>query len=1215
MTRIYSAGCLLLAMACSSADVASRPEVATQAQGLGAIETLVVERSAALSPDWVKAKARVRSGARLDFVGSAFADSLEAAKQAALQEVLASIGTYTSVDLRSSFEEKVSAGAGEATSIEVRSKTESKSEVMLQGITADEAYWERLANPLLPAQSSYRYFVRAWIDRAEVERARLQRQAERAKRDRAAPSVAVLPIEVGLREGGLDRSALALGLQEGLAQRLRGASFRVIEPALLRAVASGPREEALEAALVTLLPDKLVDTKVDQSGGRLKLTMRLFDGAKQSQVGRVVLKGESRAIDALLDRATKALFARWGEAQQSQEPTRAPTNGASAFEAKAQARALMASGRYEEALQKLDVAIAAEPKEPALHMLAGRILEKMGRLARIASLQAGAAKASSAPPPRVETCTELGRKASGKAMRFLQERAKRLAAPAPAQAWWRTETMSVDAGLKIATERMDGSVWKNELLGRLMTTPRATATYRGENLGRQGLVLRPGVHVVVTRVHSNKHFVRVSAFEWQIYRNGYPGSGGLTDIGWVRLTDLVQLQRVPRASSRVTLNTQAILRSGPGEKFFHAGVLKAGAKASVIKRFLGWVFIEAGTKTGWVPNSLLTLDRNYPCGSSQQCTRGGLCPTKGQRLCTLAIGPTRRTPWSPKTKRADSAVESYLAALVLAKTASSAVGRRAQRGIAADAALAIAALGGRADRTEPSLRLYRMVREDAIRAKDLHRESLARYGAGAVLRGAQRYAKAKAQLEASLKIRQRLGEKPYLLEIRNELGGLAVETGRFTEAAQQFASALRLADALNNDYLRAVLSNNLGVLEMRVGKARSAQERFVDAHAHLANIKETEGLLSAGLNLAHVLGRAGEGTQSQTLLRALEQIAESTMQEARLAQVHAQRGLRAFREGEHEEALNSTAIAAHLLKRLAKPVDFARVKNNLSAIEAKIAEPKEQVCLARVYWRAGTPVFETAPGAQPAQTLNSIPVGKVQAQDLSAALNAASLIALVDWQAPYPSYMWRGQRRTVLEGLEEIEVTTRPPPKPPIDQPIDRPTATEPTMPEKTVDVLKVVPGVSHSDAKRPVGPPVKYTKPAVYERILGAFVADPNAQVMLRPADLQAHFQPDRAESALKMLEAVARHFEALGEHDPRAIARLNAGAVYWYDGQSDKAYRAIMEAREHFVRSNHLQGLAAVYEWLGLFFEQSDRPGLADRHRWVARALARKFKVSKSG
>ena len=374
-----------------------------------------------------------------------------------------------------------------------------------------------------------------------------------------------------------------------------------------------------------------------------------------------------------------------------------------------------------------------------------------------------------------------------------------------------------------------------------------------------------------------------------------------------------------------------------------------------------------------------------------------------------------------------AAIEGYWLALHLARLAE-------DRQTEMNALLALADLAVRVDRIDPALRLYTDVRKRAKRDRDPHFESLALFGKAVAHRKDGALPSAKSLLRLALVVRATLADKPYLLEILNELGGVSVELGEYSKANEYYGKAWRIAAALGSDYLRSVLSNNVGVLEFHEGHVADADERFSQAYDQLSNLGEAEGKVASGLNLSFVSAFRGDAGTAEKTLDEVAHVVATTTQEGRLAELSAHQGSFATLQGQATEGLYELGKSWLLFSRLQRTVQATRQRSSLYAAEFYEAGTSEDEleCLKEQYWALDAPVFEARSGQRRVTTVADVPPGSLQVHDLVVALSGASVAALSGWTPAHVrpartakwNYGWPSGRRrsTWLDALRQSEI-------------------------------------------------------------------------------------------------------------------------------------------------------------------------------------------------
>jgi tetratricopeptide (TPR) repeat protein len=306
------------------------------------------------------------------------------------------------------------------------------------------------------------------------------------------------------------------------------------------------------------------------------------------------------------------------------------------------------------------------------------------------------------------------------------------------------------------------------------------------------------------------------------------------------------------------------------------------------------------------------------------------------------------------------------------------------------ALLALADLGTRVDRLSAAEPIDHWLIREAKKSGDLDLESLAHFGLGVIRRAQSRYDEAIVELRAALEIRTSLGEKPYLLEIYNELGGVMVETARYDAALAMFEKAHRIAIDLDQPYFRAVLSNNLGVLHYLRGRSHEAEREFNEAFEVLEQLDEAEGQLAAGLNLGHVGASKGDLERARRFLAETRRILAGTTQEAKLGLEHDHQGYLELVSGKRLDALRDLLRSWALYDRLGRAIQNLRLRNSVAAAEFYQAADEDSdkrsrdvlLCLRKTYEvlleRAdGQALSTTSPLTDLAARLNADAIWKV----------------------------------------------------------------------------------------------------------------------------------------------------------------------------------------------------------------------------------------------
>lgn len=586
-----------------------------------------------------------------------------------------------------------------------------------------------------------------------------------------------------------------------------------------------------------------------------------------------------------------------------------------------------------------------------------------------------------------------------------------------------------------------------------------------------------------------------------------------------------------------------------------------------------------------------------------------------------------------------SAVEAYARAEQLAS-------QQKDERTSMEAALALADLSARVDRFDYALWLYRRVQNFAERTKDPHFESLAHYGRAIIYRKKALMIPARAELYLALESRAKLGEKPYILEIYNELGSVASSLSEYDAAEAFYRLALRIADELSSDYLRSVLANNLGAVEYARGRTTEAAERFQRAADRLTDLRESEGRITATMNLAAALGLRAELDPASLLYAEVDRLIGATQQEGRIAELALHRGGSEINRGKFTEGLEALATSFRLYQRIGRKTDSYRARDAIYAAEYYSKGQDRQAlfaCMKRRYWSLDAPVFEPEamldsddPPPSPLLTAN------VPSRELVFALDAAAVLALdptptdydravafaqpaqtapaeidpraearrlreLEEQRKRQEEMYRRRYQSREEKLELDEELTRPAqPAPPTDIEVEI-TSSDSTA-ERSVagSVGEVLEGIAvGGSSSEPARQTIQVAKSVDYERILGAFSVDSEVIILLDRDTVETFAVPRLIPSARRALQAVAASFDKRGARRHSAAAQLNNGALAWAAGDGEAAYEAFMSAERSFAASGDARGLAHVHAWLAHLFETSGAPDIAAEHRWVSEQL----------
>lgn len=585
-------------------------------------------------------------------------------------------------------------------------------------------------------------------------------------------------------------------------------------------------------------------------------------------------------------------------------------------------------------------------------------------------------------------------------------------------------------------------------------------------------------------------------------------------------------------------------------------------------------------------------------------------PTIDAVLDRVAFSVLGIYPSEPEMAHPTAAASAYLAAWFGA-------GLVRDRARTMEALLALADLAVRADRPARGLVIHERLLAVARDADDHHHLSLVHYGMGVANRRLGRLDEAMQHLRWALAERALLGEKPYLLEIYNELGGTALEREDLVTAARAYRQAQRLAEDLDLDYLRAVLGNNLGVLAWRTGRTTEAEELFAAAHATLSAARSAEGTLVVLLNWTEARARRGDPEAARRWLDEATRVVDTTDQEGRRLVLAARTGSFLELSGQPVRALDQHHEALALAGALGQARELRRMHGAVLGDEARLPEPSDDEldCLRQAHAVLAAPAVvgqEAAAWEARAALADGTELALAHDAEIIGAL--ASGVAA---RAPRFGHLTPDGLDAVA--VEEVVVVLesktrrrisddRPPPRrltPPrrLDPPARDDEATIPVpgpqngLPPRpqpgraaATDTERPASGAAAGEGDRPqraedLGPAEPAAR-ATYDRMISAFDVASEPLLLLTP-DALPRLRLARFPTHLVHLAALAKQRRL-----PRleASARLNLAALWWRQGRERDAYRSLMEARRGFAALGDTQGLAVSHRWLGLMMRDSD-------------------------
>lgn len=602
-------------------------------------------------------------------------------------------------------------------------------------------------------------------------------------------------------------------------------------------------------------------------------------------------------------------------------------------------------------------------------------------------------------------------------------------------------------------------------------------------------------------------------------------------------------------------------------------------------------------------------------------------PTIDAVLDRVAFTTLGVYPSEPEMARPTAAASAYMAAWFGA-------GLVRDRARTMEALLALADLAVRADRPARGLVIHERLLSVARDARDHHYLSLVHYGMGVAKRRLGQLDEAMQHLGHALAERALLGEKPYLLEIYNELGGTALEREDVASAAQSYRRAQRLAEDLDLDYLGAVLGNNLGVLAWRTGRTAEAEELFAAAHATLSAARSAEGTLVVLLNQTEARSRRGDPESARRWLDEATRVVDTTDQEGRRLVLAARTGSFLELSGQPARALLEHHEALALAGALGRTRDLRRGHGAVLGDEVRLPHPSDDTldCLRQAHAVLAAPYVagrEAATWEDRAALADGTELALAHDAEIIGAL-ASGITA----RAPRFAHV-------TIDGLEHVSYAEvlavsddstrrrrvsndRPPPRltPPrrLDPPrrdadvavpvpgpgnalppMTRPGSAAPTDLEVKTPPRGSATGERGEGADDDDRSPTEGAPRATYDRMISAFDVASEPLVLLTP-DALPRLQLARFPARLVHLAALAKQRRL-----PRleASARLNLAALWWRQGRERDAYRSLMQARRGFAALGDTQGLAVAHRWVGLMLRDSDAAAPAAENLALAHQL----------
>ena len=153
-------------------------------------------------------------------------------------------------------------------------------------------------------------------------------------------------------------------------------------------------------------------------------------------------------------------------------------------------------------------------------------------------------------------------------------------------------------------------------------------------------------------------------------------------------------------------------------------------------------------------------------------------------------------------------------------------------------------------------------------------------GTGIWLRRHLYVADAKISLECALKYAK---DNKQRLTLQNSMGLISRELGDAAAAQNQFQHAFALAHASNNIRVAAMVENNLGLLAMESGRYAQAAAYFRSSLTRYQSLSQRSGQISAALNLMMVFLIQGDTEQYQRLYGPTATLTENFPNKAKQA--------------------------------------------------------------------------------------------------------------------------------------------------------------------------------------------------------------------------------------------------------------------------------------------------------------------------------------------
>ncbi len=1058
---------------------------------------------------------------------------------------MSAIASYVSVDVRSASAEKQSEGGGDA-HVEISDAVATHADAILEGIESTGTYWERSESPLVEGESTYRYYARARVPKRAIAGARASHR--RARSDRSArKQVVLLPF-------GDD--AISDRIYEGLWHELaRSTKLAAVEPELARALA-GDDDDAIARASELLIPDRILSAARRVSGDRVRLTLVERDGegrplAVHSAVGK---KDELGAL-------ALEVAAELGDVPIA---TRDP-HAEAALDARSDSGRLFREGKLEEALAAIQRAIDADPNDTAAYLRAGRILERMGRLGRIAVTVSQRVDSANGSP---RSCTPAGGAAIQEASRAIEAlAARRTSTPKDERAWWSEGTLEVGEALRvgIGAVALQPIRWSGQLVQ--VTAATDVFTSPGDLMSRLSTVDLPTFASILDLSSDGS---------WAAIQLG-------SQRGWVKTERLVSdlnlalaphdvlasVPEHPSCAAEAYLRALGLaLRDGDERRARDPALALADLGVRADRYLQAFALYDQVTKDAEADGDLnrASLSRyghgvglrkmgRFQEAEQELLAARSLRVLDGKKPYLLEID-NELGDLQVERDRLDEARDSFARALRLAGELDNAYVSAILENNLGVLDLRAGRLGAALDRFDASWKTL-----TDLRAADGRIASGLNLGIGGAERGDLETAR--QQLVEVGRIVESTMQESSLAELRAAQANLATLAGRPEDALAPLAEAWFYAERLGRASSAAKLQADLLAAEARLPGIDADARRCLASQFWSLGAPVFDPVEQPAETIDTLPPRT---VSREDLLLALDAAAVLAITDFRPRWA-------AYRPEAPPPPAAPTELPA-VSPPLLGDDRAANVRSLIAAhraVRARLGAQVEQARTARdvVRLRCLTEKISEVEGLLRI-ALASVPAS-LGDQEYTRIEEAYRRAAALEQEASTCLGQLEQQDRIYV--LEDSE----------------RPTAAE-------APVARIF-------APEPPPPTARYQKSVAYERVLGAFTVETTRPLLLDPTMLSPW--SGHTKRAARMLAAIADDFGARGDVASRAAALLDLGAARWFHGDGDPAYEDMMEARRLFARIGDRRGLAHADEWIGFFLTKSDRPDLAADHLRLSRDL----------